>query len=314
MIENCKICPRFCRVNRKKGELGFCGAGSEALVAHYGPHFGEEPPITGTNGSGNIFFSLCNLRCVYCQNYQISHDSCGGVVTVEELVTIFFSLEAMGCHNVNLVSPTPYIPFIAAAVSEAKGKGITIPFIYNTNAYENTEALRHLEGLIDIYLPDFKYWSVSAAERLSGVPKGAPYRENAQAAIIEMKRQVGDLLIEDGIAKKGILVRHLVLPGGVAGSREVFRWIDERLGEKTFVGLMSQYLPIHRSNEYPILNRRVRQDEYDGVVTYLVDRGFYNVFIQELGSAPVLVPDFSKDEPFGDEEPGTVAHKEERWN
>ncbi len=300
MLENCRVCPRQCGVNRLKGERGFCGAPGEIMVAHFGPHFGEEPPITGTRGSGNVFFSFCNLRCVFCQNYQISHEGRGEMVTLDELIDIFFSLEAEGCHNINLVSPTPYIPLIAPAIREAKKRGIGIPFVYNTNGYESVESLKSLDGLIDIYLPDLKYWSAAIAQRLSGAAKNAPYREHAQMAILEMKRQVGDLVIENYMAKRGILVRHLVLPGGLAGSREVFAWLAESLGSATFVGLMSQYLPIHQSNRYPVLARRIRQGEYDEVVAYLINNGFENVFIQELESAPIFVPDFERVEPFDD--------------
>lgn len=300
MLEHCRVCPRQCGVDRLSGERGFCGAGGDIVVAHFGPHFGEEPPITGTKGSGNVFFSFCNLRCVFCQNYQISHEGLGKARAQGELVAIFFSLEAAGCHNINLVSPTPYIPLIAPAIREAKQKGIGIPFVYNTNAYESVEALSCLEGLIDIYLPDFKYWSAAMAERLSDAAVHAPYREHAQKAVLEMKRQVGDLVVENYIAKRGILVRHLVLPGSLAGSREVFAWIAENLGNKTFVGLMSQYLPIHQSKKYPVLARRIRQEEYDGLVAFLVDSGFENVFIQELESAPLFVPDFGREKPFGE--------------
>ena len=270
------------------------------MIAHFGPHFGEEPPITGTKGSGNIFFSFCNLRCLFCQNYQISHEGPGKTFATDELIDIFFSLESAGCHNINLVSPTPYVPLIVPAIKEAKKRGIGIPFVYNTNAYDSVGMLRSLEGLIDIYLPDFKYWNSAMAQRLSGSARHAPYRECAQAAILEMKRQTGDLIVEEGIAKRGILVRHLVLPGGLAGSREVLAWVGEELGIQTSIGLMSQYLPIHRSMQYPVLSRRIRQEEYDGIVAYLINNGFENVFIQELESAPLFVPDFGREEPFQD--------------
>ncbi len=298
MLSPCILCPRHCGIDRTGGEKGFCGAGDGPKIAHFGPHFGEEPPITGTGGSGNIFFSFCNLRCIFCQNHQISHDGSGRSVSVEELISIFFSLRSMGCHNINLVSPTSYVPFIALAIEEARRRGLGLPFIYNTNAYDSVDTLKSLEGLIDIYLPDFKYWSAPIASRLSHAPDNAPYPEAARAAILEMKRQVGDLIIEDGIAKKGIIVRHLVLPGGLAGSRRVFEWIEERLGRSTWIGLMSQYLPLYRSGDYPVLARRIRQDEYDSIVAYLIDNGFENVFVQELESASLFVPDFRKDRPF----------------
>lgn len=309
MLSHCTLCPRHCGVDRLAGQRGFCGAGGDIRVAHFGPHFGEEPPITGTKGSGNIFFSFCNLRCIFCQNYQISHEGRGKPVTLEELVAMFFSLEAMGCHNINLVSPTPYVPFIGAAIRQAKERGIAVPFLYNTNGYDSVDALRSLEGLVDIYLPDFKYWSPAIAGRLSGAAIQAPYRECARAAVMEMKRQVGDLVVEDGIAGRGIMVRHLVLPGGLAGSRQIFTWIRDNLGEKTWIGLMSQYLPLHHAGEYPLLARKLRQEEYDDVVSFLIDNGFDNVFIQELDSAPLFVPDFDREEPFGEEENGERRDK-----
>lgn len=298
MLSPCALCPRQCGVDRVSGQRGFCGAGQDMKIAHFGPHFGEEPPITGTKGSGNVFFSFCNLRCIFCQNHQISHDGYGKPVSVEGLVSLFFSLRSTGCHNINLVSPTPYVPFIAPAIVEARQKDLGLPFIYNTNAYDSVETLKALEGLIDIYLPDFKYWSGPVACRLSHASDSAPYPQAARAAILEMKRQVGDLVVEDGIAKRGIIVRHLVLPGGLAGSRQVFDWIGENLGRSTWIGLMSQYLPLYRSGDYPVLARRIRQDEYDSVVAHLIDKGFENVFIQELESAPFFVPDFRKERPF----------------
>ena len=192
----------------------------------------------------------------------------------------------------------PYIPFIALAIEQAKKEGIGIPFIYNTNAYEHVHALRALDGLIDIYLPDFKYWSAYIAEKLSLVPSGKGYPEHAKSAISEMKSQTGDLVIEDGIAKRGILIRHLVLPGNLAGSRHIIEWIKERLGIGTFISLMSQYYPLYNAASYPILNRKIRYDEYNELVTFLSENGFENVFIQELESAPLFVPDFEEDEPF----------------
>jgi len=298
VLERCELCPRRCRVNRLKGERGYCGVGDEILIAYYGPHHGEEPPISGTNGSGNIFFSSCNLRCLFCQNYQISHEGIGNRFSVKELTEIFFQLEQAGCHNINLVSPTPYVPFIALAVSEAKRRGIGIPFVYNTNAYENVETLRFLDGLVDVYLPDFKYWSPKIAAQLSDSPLRQGYPRFARLSIIEMRQQVGNLAIRDGLATKGLLIRHLVLPGGLAGSEKIIRWIKDILGADTYISLMSQYCPLHEADACPPLKRRVRQDEYDRLITLLLDNGFENVFIQELDSAPLFVPDFQKSEPF----------------
>lgn len=298
MLEKCELCPRQCGVNRLKGEKGFCKVGEKIIVAHYGPHHGEEPPISGTSGSGTIFFSFCNLRCIFCQNYQISHNGDGEEISLERLTEIFLNLQSRGCHNINLVSPTSYIPHITLAIVDAKKKGLVIPIIYNTNAYESVEALRALNGLVDIYLPDFKYWSPAIAERLSGVPKGKSYPNFAKETLLEMKRQVGNLVVENKIATKGLLVRHLVLPGGLAGSKEIFQWIGQNLGIETFISLMSQYYPVHKANTIPLLRRKIRQEEYDTVVDYLMREGFKNVFIQETASAPLFVPDFDEQEPF----------------
>jgi putative pyruvate formate lyase activating enzyme len=303
MLEKCELCPRRCKVNRLKGQKGFCRVGDKVIVAHYGPHLGEEPPISGASGSGTIFFSFCNLRCIFCQNYQISHDGDGEEISLERLAEIFLDFQTRGFHNINLVSPTPYIPSIAIAIIDAKKRGLKIPVLYNTNAYESVEALKALEGLIDIYLPDFKYWSPAVAERLSGIPKEKPYPVFAKEALLEMKRQVGDLVVFDGVATRGLLVRHLVLPGGLAGSKEIFQWIKHNLGTKTFISLMSQYYPVHMANRVPLLRRKIRQEEYGTVVDYLVREGFENAFLQESTSAPLFVPDFNEPEPFtyGDE-------------
>jgi putative pyruvate formate lyase activating enzyme len=300
LLENCELCPRRCKAARIRGEKGYCSTANEIIIAHYGPHFGEEPPISGINGSGTVFFSSCNLSCIFCQNYQISQYREGGPYTVEELVEIFMLLEKQGCHNINLVSPTPYIPFIAAAIKKARLRGLVIPFVYNTNAYENVEALKTLDGLIEIYMPDFKYWNAGVAKNLSHVPVDKSYPEYAAAAILEMKRQVGVLTIKNGIATRGLLIRHLVLPGNLAGSDKIIEWIRDNLGADTFISLMSQYYPVHKAGQYPMMNRRIKHEEYDRLTDLLVKEGFKNVFIQKLESAPLFVPDFKKEEPFGD--------------
>lgn len=295
ILETCALCPRACKVNRLRGDVGYCGIGNEIFVAHYGPHFGEEPLISGMHGSGTIFFSSCNLRCVYCQNFQISHECIGKNITIDELIEIFFTLQSKGLHNINLVSPTPYVPFIAAAIDSSRGKGIHIPFVYNTHAYETVDTLRMLDGLIDVYLPDFKYWSGDVASRLSSA---RDYPETARRAILEMKRQVGNLVIEGGMARKGILVRHLILPSNLAGSRQVLGWIKRELGPETYVSLMSQYNPLYRASDYPMLGRRIREDEYDTLLDFVVKEGFENVFVQELESSETYMPDFEREEPF----------------
>ena len=295
LLEKCELCPRRCKVNRLKGERGFCGIADKVIIAHYGAHFGEEPPITGTQGSGNIFFASCNMRCIYCQNYQISHKNLGKEFSIAELVELFFSLEKQGLHNINLVSPSPYVPLIAAATREAKEKGIGIPFVYNTNAYEHADTIRGLDGLIDIYLPDFKYWNKHIAKKLSDAKD---YPDYAKSSLLEMKRQVGDLFVEDGIAKKGMLIRHLVLPNNLAGSKQVLTWIKDNLGRETHISLMSQYYPLHKAYTYTLLNRKITEKEYGVLINRLIEDGFKNVFIQELDSATLFVPDFERTAPF----------------
>jgi putative pyruvate formate lyase activating enzyme len=295
ILEKCNLCPRDCRIDRTRGEKGYCSIANEILVAHFGPHFGEEPPISGEQGSGNIFFASCNLRCVYCQNFQISHGRPGKSIAIGELVEIFFTLQGMGLHNVNLVSPTPYAPFIAEAIERARQEGLRIPFVYNTHGYESVNTLRMFDGLIDIYLPDLKYWSSGIALRLSCAKD---YPEAAQRSIVEMKRQVGNLVIEDGVARKGILVRHLVLPSNLSGSRQVLGWIKRELGLETYVSLMAQYNPLHKASDYPMLGRRIREGEYNALLDFVAREGFENVFVQELESAETYVPDFECVEPF----------------
>jgi putative pyruvate formate lyase activating enzyme len=216
-------------------------------------------------------------------------------VTTGRLAAIFLELQEQGAHNINLVSPTPYSDHIADATRLAKTEGLAIPVVYNTNAYENAETIRMMDGLIDIYLPDFKYWSGDVARRLSGAPD---YPAVAAAAIREMKAQVGDLFLSDGVATRGLLIRHLVLPGGLAGTKKVVEWIDENLGRHTALSLMSQYNPVCGAPAFPIINRCLRDDEYDPLVDFLAEKGFENVFIQELESASVYLPDFERERPF----------------
>ncbi len=284
------------------------------MVAHHGPHFGEEPPVSGTRGSGTVFFSPCNLRCLFCQNHEISHATFGRKVATDELVAMFFDLERQGVHNINLVSPTPYVPLIAEAIETAKVQGLALPFVYNTNAYETRETIGRFKGLIDVYLPDFKYSNGAVAGKLSSAPD---YPRYAAEAIAEMKSQVGDLIVRDGIAHKGIIVRHLVLPGNLAGSRKVMQWIKDHLGTGTCVSVMSQYVPLYRAHERKLLSRRITVDEYERVVEFLEHEGFRNVFIQEPDSADVLIPDFRRKEPFQLHEANTPVHtrnEEASWN
>jgi putative pyruvate formate lyase activating enzyme len=296
LLERCEICPRRCGVNRLKGEKGFCRVSNDVVVAYYGKHFGEEPPISGERGSGAIFFSSCNLRCVFCQNYQISNYMLGKTISLDDLVEIFFQMEKAGAHNINLVSPTPYIPHIAIAIRKAKEKGIKIPFVYNTNAYERSEILSLLEGLVDIYLPDFKYWNKEIAKKLSSAND---YPKHAIDSILEMKRQVGSTLItESGIGKKGLIIRLLVLPNGLSGTKSVLRWIREEIGTSVSISLMSQYRPLFRAHEFPMIRRTLSEEEYDEVIRYASSLGFENVYVQEIDSSGMYLPDFTKEEPF----------------
>jgi putative pyruvate formate lyase activating enzyme len=259
LLESCEVCPHRCGVNRLKGELGFCKTGKNAIVDSYFPHRGEEKPIRGYRGSGTVFFSYCNMRCVYCQNYQISQLREGREVSPEELAEIFLELQAMGCHNLNLVTPSHVVPQILSALYIAVKKGFRLPIVYNTSSFDSLESLRLLEGIVDIYLADLKYADREIARRYSKVKN---YPEVAMTAIREMHRQVGDLILDErGIAVRGLLVRHLVLPNGLAGTEKVAEFLGS-LSKNTAVNVMDQYYPSYMAWKYPELNRRITQREY----------------------------------------------------
>ncbi|MGB9902936.1 radical SAM protein [Methanothrix sp.] len=257
-LEHCEICPRRCGVNRIEGELGFCRTGRLAKVSSAGPHYGEEPPLVGYHGSGTIFFAGCNLACVFCQNYEISQLDMGVEVTPERLAGIMMHLQLTGCHNVNLVTPTHVVPQILEALVTAREMGLSIPLVYNSGGYDSVEMLRLLDGIIDIYMPDAKYGSDEMAIRYSNAPG---YVEVMKAAIREMHRQVGDLVVENGIAVRGLLVRHLVLPNNLAGTEEVVRFISE-LSKNTYINIMDQYRPEYRADQHSELSRRITLSEY----------------------------------------------------
>ncbi|MCX8206424.1 MAG: radical SAM protein [Methanothrix sp.] len=257
-LEHCEICPRRCGVDRAGGELGFCRTGRLAKVSSAGPHYGEEPPLVGYHGSGTIFFAGCNLACVFCQNYEISQLDMGVEVTAERLAGIMMHLQLTGCHNVNLVTPTHVVPQILEALVIAREMGLSIPLVYNSGGYDSVETLRLLDGIVDIYMPDAKYGSDEMAIRYSNAPG---YVEVMKAAIREMHRQVGDLVIENGIAVRGLLVRHLVLPNNLAGTEEVVRFISE-LSRNTYINIMDQYRPEYRADRYNELSRRITLSEY----------------------------------------------------
>ena len=283
----CDLCPRLCRVDRNAGELGFCRAPARAKVSQASLHHWEEPCLSGTRGSGTIFFTECNLRCVFCQNAEISQGHLGREVDQAGLVEMILGLQGRGAHNINLVSPTPYIPQIREALVEARARGLSVPVVYNTNAYETVEALRSLEGLIQIYLPDLKYPGDEEGEAMALRYSKAPhYFETATAAITEMVRQVGPLVLDpDGIARSGVIVRHLVIPGHIEATKKVLDWIHANLPSGVNVSLMSQYTPYHRAAEYPEINRRLTRREYQAVLDHLFDLGLEDGWTQELGSA-----------------------------
>lgn len=260
----CEFCPHGCRVNRIEAEQGFCMTTNEAIVADYGPHFGEEAPLVGRRGSGTVFFSWCNLKCLYCQNYEISHLGAGRAVTTETLASCLLSLQNDGCHNINFVTPSHVVPFILKGLVLAAKAGLSIPLVYNTGGYDSIDTLRLLDGVVDIYMPDFKYWDKDTGKRLSNV---SDYPHVARQAIKEMHRQVGDLIIgTDGVATKGLLIRHLVLPGGLNGTVSVLRFIAEEISPNTYVNIMDQYRPCGTARDHPPLDRGITPEEYAGAL------------------------------------------------
>lgn len=259
--ESCHLCPRNCRVNRLKGETGVCRATAKVKVSSAFPHFGEEAPLVGRSGSGTIFFSNCGLRCVYCQNYTISINGEGVEISDNQLAEIMLKIQGFGCHNINLVTPTHYVPSIVRALHLASQRGLKIPLVYNTGGYDNPEMIQLLDGLVDIYLPDLKYSEPAQAAKYSEGAYNYPYY--AKLAIKEMYRQVGDLVVDErGVAKRGLILRHLVLPNNVSGTKEVIRFIAEELSPTTYVNLMDQYRPEHRAPEFPAIARRLKREEY----------------------------------------------------
>ncbi len=294
----CECCPRNCGVNRIEGKLAVCKIGAEIRISHAGLHFGEEPPISGAKGSGTIFFAGCNLRCVFCQNYQISQEFqrySTKTLTVDELADEMLRLQSIGAHNINFVSPSHMIFQMADAIVVAKKKGLTIPVVYNTNGYDSVDALRQIRGLVDIYLPDIKYMDNALGKRYSAV---LDYAEVIPGVLKEMLDQVGHLqLDDDGIATRGLLVRHLVLPGRLDNSKRCLRFLAD-LSPGVFVSIMSQYSPQHKAGKYPEINRTLTEAEYDEITEYALDLGLENAFVQELESQTQCLPDFEQESPF----------------
>lgn len=290
-LEKCKICPHNCGVNRLNGNIGRCKSNGNIKLAMASIHNFEEPCISGENGSGTVFFSNCNMNCVFCQNYKISQQGLGREISIEELAEIFIDEQNKNAENINLVTPTMYVYHIIEAVKIAKNKGLKIPIVYNSNGYENVETIKKLDGYIDIYLPDLKYYDDDLAFKYSGVKN---YFENATSAIKEMYNQVGSpVLDENGMMKKGLIIRHLVLPNNLQNSKDVLKWINDNIDKSVFVSVMAQYFPTNRAKEFPEINRKLTKEEYEEIENYLYSLDLDNGYIQELGEhEEEYVPDF----------------------
>jgi len=275
---NCTLCPRECEVNRIKGEIGFCKSDWRLKIASYNLHFGEEPPISGTKGSGTIFFSNCSLHCKYCQNYSISQIGVGEYYTVRELAKMMLKLQKRGAHNINLVTPNHFLPQIIKATYIAKGKELHIPIVYNTSGYDSVKTLKLISGIVDIYLVDMRYSDSHFSERYSGAKDYV--KVNIQA-LKEMHRQVGNLIVEGGVAKRGIIVRHLVLPDDVSGTEDVFKFISSEISKETYISLMDQYFPCYKVLDDPILSRRITKKEYKKAKSLMQKYGLDRGWVQE---------------------------------
>lgn len=281
MLEKCQICPRDCKVNRLLGNKGYCKCDDKIKVALVSIHDYEEPCISGKNGSGTVFFSNCNLNCVFCQNYEISQEGKGKEVTIERLAEIFIEQQSRGVNNINLVTPTMYVYQIIEAIKIAREKGLKIPIIYNSNGYENVQTIKLLEGYIDVYLPDLKYYSDLVSVKYSKAPH---YFEIAKEAIKEMLRQVGNPVFNDeGIIQKGVIIRHLVLPNHIQNTKNILKWIKENLNEGVYVSVMAQYFPTYKAKEIEGLDRKLTNKEYKEVEKYLYSLDIENGYMQDLG-------------------------------
>jgi len=286
----CNLCPKNCNVDREKGELGYCRASNELVIARYSLHMWEEPIISGKKGSGTIFFSYCNMRCCFCQNYEISELHKGRIVSIEEFSDICLELQDKGANNINLVTPTHYIYKIVDGIKLAKKKGLNIPIVYNSSGYENIDTIKMLDGLIDIYLPDLKYYDDIYSKKYS---KCNDYFKYASMAIDEMVKQVGKVEIDsNGIMKKGVIVRHLLLPGCLEDSKKIIKYLYDKYNDDIIISIMNQYTPV-RKLEYEELNHKVKESDYDELINYAYDLGLRNAFIQEGDTQEEsFIPDF----------------------
>jgi putative pyruvate formate lyase activating enzyme len=276
IFRSCRLCPRACGANRLKGETGVCSSTARLKVASHGPHFGEEKPLVGHGGSGTIFFSNCNLLCCFCQNWEINHRGDGSAVTHDELADMMLSLQRRGCHNINLVTPTHVVPHIIRALRLAIRRGLMVPLVYNNGGYDSLDVIRMLDGIVDVYLPDFKYQDGKLAAKFSN--GAADYPEAAAAGIKEMHRQVGELRGDrHGVAQRGLIIRHLVMPNNIAGTDTFVRWVARELGPATYVNLMAQYRPDHKAFDHPEIARRISTEEWQQALLWAREAGLKNL-------------------------------------
>jgi len=295
IFQDCVLCPRQCHVDRTAGQTGYCSLPAKIVLNSALAHHGEEPPLSGTQGAGTLFFSSCNLGCIYCQNYQISHQVRGREMDSQALAQVMLDLQKRGCHNVEPVTPTPQTPLIMEALLLAREQGLTIPFVYNCGGYEYPQIIKMLDPMVNVYLPDFKY---GLAEDGVAFSDAADYPRYALDSLKEMVRQVGDdLLVENGVAARGIIIRHLVLPGRLENSRAVLRLLKKEISTNVPISLMSQYTPVARVHSHPDLGRRITRSEYNTILDYALELGFENLFVQDV-SDNVLTPDFDQENPF----------------
>ncbi|MGL4800238.1 MAG: radical SAM protein [Cellulosilyticaceae bacterium] len=294
-LESCKLCPRVCGVNRLEGQLGFCRAGAKVRIARAALHHWEEPCISGERGSGTVFFSHCTLKCVFCQNYEISTEGKGREVEIAELAQQFLRLQEAGAHNINLVTPTHYVIQIIEAVKLAKSKGLQIPIVYNSSGYETVETIRSLEGIVDVYLPDFKYFKDKYAKDYSKAPR---YTDYVKYAIEEMVRQVGEARFDEaGMIQKGVIIRHLMLPGLLFDTKKIVDYIYETYGDRVYLSLMNQYTPLEQVKDHPKLSQKLSPAHYEYIVDYAISLGIENGFIQEGDTASEsFIPPFNEGE------------------
>ncbi|WP_416175687.1 radical SAM protein [Clostridium sp.] len=293
-LKKCNLCSRNCSVDRLRGNLGFCKAGKNVKIAKVSLHKWEEPCISGTKGSGTIFFSNCNLKCVFCQNHIISSEHFGKEISINRLSEIFLEQQKRGAHNINLVSPTHYIPQIKQAISIAKSKGLNLPILFNTNSYANLESIKSLRGYIDVYLPDFKYFDDKYAIKYSSAPN---YFNIASKNIHEMVKQVGKIKFDkNGIIKKGVIIRHLMLPGLLFDSKKIMDYINKNFSHSVYISLMNQYTPTYKAYKFPEINKKLNPKHYYSMINYCISIGLTNGFVQDTGtSSKDFIPDFNLD-------------------